>query len=123
MLRCARYLEIIEAEGLVQNAATVGEHLIGLLRQVQVEFPAVSNVRGRGLMIAFDLPDGSTRNALRELCWENGLATLICGPRSIRFRPPLTFSVADADRSIEILRECLLQVTEPVAGAVSGSGD
>ena len=123
MLRCARYLEIIEAEGLVQNAATVGEHLIGLLRQVQVEFPAVSNVRGRGLMIAFDLPDGSTRNALRELCWENGLATLLCGPRSIRFRPPLTFSVADADRSIEILRECLLQVTEPVAGAVSGSGD
>ncbi|MGB5303369.1 MAG: L-lysine 6-transaminase [Gemmatimonadota bacterium] len=118
MIRCARYLEIVEEDDLVENAARVGEHLMRGLREVQVEFPAVTNVRGLGLMIAFDLPDGTTRDALRGQCWDNGLATLVCGPRSIRFRPPLTFSVADADRSLEILRDCLAAVVEPLAGAV-----
>jgi L-lysine 6-transaminase len=117
MLRCARYLEIIEEDGLVESAVRVGEHLMKRLEDIQGEFPVVSNVRGRGLMIAFDLPDGATRDALRGMCWENGLATLVCGPLSIRFRPPLTFSVADADRSVQILRECILKVTGSLAGA------
>ena len=123
MIRCARYLEIIEEDGLVENAARVGGHLMQRLEEIRAEFPAVTNVRGRGLMIAFDLPDGSTREALRSTCWDNGLATLVCGPRSIRFRPPLTFTMADADRSVAILRECLLQVVEPLAGAATASRD
>jgi len=123
MIRCARYLEIIEEDGLVENAARVGDHLMQRLEEIRAEFPAVTNVRGRGLMIAFDLPDGSRREALRSTCWDNGLATLVCGPRSIRFRPPLTFSLADADRSVAILRECLLQVIEPLAGAATASQD
>ena len=77
----------------------------------------MTTVRGRGLMIAFDLPDGASRNRLRSHCWENGLATLVCGPRSIRFRPPLTFSRADAELAIERLRESLVEVLEPMAGA------
>ena len=68
-------------------------------------------------MIAFDLPDGETRKAVRAHCWENGLATLVCGPRSIRFRPPLTFSQEDADQAMERLRESLSEVVEPMAGA------
>ncbi|MDP2470456.1 MAG: L-lysine 6-transaminase [Candidatus Palauibacterales bacterium] len=117
MVRCARYLEIIEEDDLVENAATVGAYLLNELDSLRPDFPAVSNVRGRGLMIAFDLPDGGTRNRLRAHCWENGLATLVCGSRSIRFRPPLTFSVQDADRAIELLRESLSEVVEPLAGA------
>jgi L-lysine 6-transaminase len=115
MVRCARYLQIIEQDGLVENAATVGQRLVAGLERLQAEFPSVTNVRGRGLMIAFDLPDGATRNTLRARCWENGLATLVCGSRSIRFRPPLTFSEEDADRSVEILRESLLELAEPLA--------
>ncbi|MBT8478629.1 MAG: L-lysine 6-transaminase [Gemmatimonadetes bacterium] len=121
MIRCARYLEIIEEDGLVDNASVVGNHLMLRLEELQLDYPAVTNVRGRGLMIAFDLPDGPTRDALRGECWEGGLATLVCGPRSIRFRPPLTFSVADADRAVEILGECLRKVLEPVVGATSGT--
>jgi len=117
MVRCARYLEIIEEEELVENAAVVGGHLLARLLELQEEFPDISNVRGRGLMIAFDLPDGALRNRLRAHCWENGLATLVCGPRSIRFRPSLTFSREDADRAIERLRESLEEVVEPLAGA------
>jgi L-lysine 6-transaminase len=117
MIRCARYLQIIEEDSLIQNAARVGEYLMNALESLCEEFPAVTNVRGRGLMIAFDLPDGETRKAVRAHCWENGLATLVCGPRSIRFRPPLTFSQEDADQAMERLRESLSEVVEPMAGA------
>jgi L-lysine 6-transaminase len=123
MIRCARYLEIIEEDGLVENASTVGAHLMLRLEELRLDYPAITNVRGRGLMIAFDLPDGATRDALRGQCWENGLATLVCGTRSIRFRPPLTFSTADADRAVGILGECVRQVLQPVAGAANAGPD
>jgi L-lysine 6-transaminase len=107
MVRSARYLEIIEEDGLVENAARVGAYLQASLERLQGEHETVSNVRGLGLMIAFDLPDGHTRDELRTLCWEAGLATLVCGTRSLRFRPPLTFSKADVDSSMQILAEAL----------------
>ncbi len=108
MVRCARYLEIIEEEELVESSARVGETFLGLLHGVQAEFPeTVSNARGRGLLLAFDLPDTATRSAVRQKCWGEGLATLACGPRSLRFRPSLIFSDDDADRAVDILRQVL----------------
>jgi L-lysine 6-transaminase len=107
MVRCARYLQIIEEDRLVDNAARVGAYLLEGIQRLQLDHDGMSNVRGRGLLIAFDLPDGGTRDAVRTECWERGLATLVCGPRSLRFRPSLTFSEADADRALEILEEVL----------------
>ncbi len=59
-------------------------------------------------MLAFDMPDREARVALRKRCWEAGFATLSCGPRSVRFRPSLTFSESDADAAVAILRGVLL---------------
>jgi L-lysine 6-transaminase len=123
MVRCARYLQIIEEDGLVENAARVGRRLLQGLEELQAELPVITNVRGRGLMIAFDLPDGETRNDLRTRCWNNGLATLVCGTRSIRFRPSLTFSEADAERAVGILRESLLEMAESLAGAAASPAE
>ena len=64
-------------------------------------------MRGRGLILAFDMPDGEARDRLRQRCWERGFATLACGPRSVRFRPSLVFSEADVDKAIGILRDAL----------------
>lgn len=123
MVRCARYLEIMEEEDLVENAARVGETFLGLLREVQAEFPeTISNTRGRGLLLAFDLPDTATRSAIRQKCWDEGLATLACGPRSLRFRPSLIFREDDARRAVDILREVL--ATRPVEETSSvGTGE
>lgn len=107
MVRSAKYLEIIRDHNLVDNAAKVGRHLIEQLAALQADFPQITNLRGRGLMIAFDLPDGHQRDALRSGLWEAGLATLACGQRSIRFRPMLTFTQQDADRAASILRDTL----------------
>ena len=107
MVRCARYLEIMRDEHLVENAASVGEMFRHRLEELEAEFPQVTNARGRGLLLAFDLPDKETRNRVRQECWDHGLATLACGPRSMRFRPALIFSAADVDRAIGILRQVL----------------
>jgi L-lysine 6-transaminase len=107
MVRCARYLEVIHEDDLVANAATVGQYFREQLETLQDEFPQVTNARGRGLLLAFDLPDAKTRDAVRQQCWTEGFATLACGPQSVRFRPALTFTRADVDRGIGILREAL----------------
>ena len=107
MVRCARYLQIIDEDGLVQNAARVGNLFLDRLLVLSGEFAAVTNVRGRGLMIAFDLPDGEQRDSVRTRCWDAGLAGLACGSRSIRFRPCLTFTEEEVEQAIGILRRVL----------------
>jgi L-lysine 6-transaminase len=107
MVRCAQYLRIMHEDRLVESAAAVGAVFLEHLERLQAEFPLVTNVRGRGLILAFDLPDTETRNRIRQQCWDAGFATLPCGPRSIRFRPALIFSEADVSRGMEILREVL----------------
>jgi len=107
MVRSARYLQIIDEDDLVEQAATTGALFLAELQGVAAEFPQLSNVRGRGLMLAFDMPDTATRDALRTTLWDIGLASLACGDRSIRFRPCLTFTRDDVLRAIALLREGL----------------
>jgi L-lysine 6-transaminase len=105
MVRCQRYLEIIQEEDLVENAASVGTYLLGKMEALGGEFSGLmKNVRGRGLMIAFCLPDSEVRDKVFERCLNNDLLVLKSGARSIRFRPPLNLSKDEADRGVEIIR-------------------
>jgi len=111
MVRFGRYLEVIEEDRLVENARTVGEHLLRGLAEVQRELDGlVSNARGRGLMIAFDLPTAELRDRARKKIVESGLLLLPCGVRSIRFRPPLNLSAAEADAGLDLLRKGLKEL-------------
>ncbi|MCM2256923.1 MAG: L-lysine 6-transaminase [Vicinamibacteria bacterium] len=111
MVRAMRFLEIIEEDQLVENARVVGDHLLAGLRDVEREHaPLVSGARGRGLMIAFDLPDGAIRDKLQDKALDLGLMILTCGPRSIRFRPALNLTKADADAGLDVLRRALKQI-------------
>ena len=107
MVRSARYLQIIAEDNLVENAATTGTVFLEQLHAVAADFSQISNVRGSGLMLAFDMPDGASRDALRTTLWDIGLASLACGDLSIRFRPCLTFTQDDVHRAIALLREGL----------------
>ncbi len=107
MVRCARYLEIIQEDGLMENAARVGAALKEGLEALAGEFESVSNARGKGLLVAFDLPDGEMRSRFVQACWDRGLAILSCGPRSVRLRPALVFSEAQAAQVLGTLREVL----------------
>jgi L-lysine 6-transaminase len=108
MVRFGRYLEIITEERLVENARVVGDHLLKGLSKLQDELGGlVSNARGRGLMIAFDLPDPELRKKAHGKIVEAGCLLLTCGQRSIRFRPPLNLSAAEADAALEMARKAL----------------
>lgn len=107
MVRFGRYLEIIDEDRLVENARVVGAHLLQGLEGVQAELGVLSNARGRGLMIAFDLPTPELRNKAHARLVENGLLLLTCGVRSIRFRPALNLTAAEADAGLEIVRKSL----------------
>jgi L-lysine 6-transaminase len=111
MIRCGRYLEIIAEENLVENARVVGEHLQARLRELADDFPGVmSNVRGRGLFIAFDLPDKETRDRTLAACLENGLMGLASGANAVRFRPHLILSKDEAEEGVRKLRRALTSV-------------
>src|SRR5450759_2384422 len=108
MVRCARYLEIIEEEDLAGNARAVGEHLLARLSELEPEFPGVvSNVRGRGLFLALDLPDKAMRDRVLAACLENGLIALASGASAIRFRPALTLSREEAEEGVRRFRRAL----------------
>jgi L-lysine 6-transaminase len=111
MVRAGRYLEIIHQDRLVENARVAGGRLLDGLRGVQQELGGVmSNARGRGLMIAFDLPSPELRNKAQDRMLANGLLLLTCGSRSIRFRPPLNLAPAEADAALEIVRKSLKEL-------------
>ncbi len=65
MVRSRRLLEIIERDGLFDRAAATGQWFLAELQELGARYPGlVSNVRGRGLMCAFDLPDAAERDCL-----------------------------------------------------------
>jgi L-lysine 6-transaminase len=88
-VRSTHYLRIIEQERLVENARIKGEVLLTELQALARKYPAVSAVRGRGLMLAFDLPNTATRDAFWKGAYELGLLVVRSGERSIRLRPVL----------------------------------
>ena len=108
MVRFQRYLEIIDADRLIENATVVGAHLLDGLRRLEGELEGrISNARGRGLMIAFDVASRDVELEVVKRAFERGLLLLGCGERSVRFRPALTLSREDADRGLDILRQTL----------------
>ena len=108
MVRARRILEVVEADGLIAGAAALGPVLLDLLRELALSHPEVTDVRGRGLMCAFSLPDAALRDevltALRE---DEHVLLLGCGTRSVRFRPALTVSPEDLAAGVAALDRVL----------------
>jgi L-lysine 6-transaminase len=108
MVRFARFLEILHEERMVDNARVTGERLLAGLRTLQGELGGLmNNARGRGLMIAFDLPTPEKRGEAQKRIIDAGCLVLTCGERSIRFRPPLNLTAAEADAGLEMIRKAL----------------
>jgi L-lysine 6-transaminase len=105
MVRSTHYMHIIESEFLVENAAKVGAHFLEQLRELQQYEPMISGVRGRGLFIAFDLPDGKTRERFWKGLYDLGVLTLRSGERAIRFRPALDITSQVVDEAMGLIRQ------------------
>jgi L-lysine 6-transaminase len=104
-VRSTHILRIIEEENLVDNAGKVGTYFLEQLREFQREEPMISAVRGRGCFIAFDLPDGKTREEFWKGLFELGVLALRAGEFSIRFRPALDLSTKVVDEAMDLMRQ------------------
>ncbi len=104
MVRSTRYLEIIEEEDLLAHTARMGKHILAGLESVAEESRGlVSNVRGKGLMVAFDLPSREARQKMTDNMKNNGLYALTSGEKSVRFRGMLDTPKEVVDKAVNIV--------------------
>lgn len=95
MVRSTKILQVIEEQQLIANAAQRGEELLAGLSAI-ADHSAITQVRGRGLMCAFDMSTREQRDAaVSRLERDEHVLVLKCGERSVRLRPPLSVT-ADA---------------------------
>jgi L-lysine 6-transaminase len=109
MVRSTHFLRIVEKEHLVENAAKVGGYFLDQLRDLQKEEPLISAARGRGLFLAFDLPNAKTREEFWKGLFDLGVLTLRSGENSIRFRPPLDITAEVIDEAMDAMRKYCLR--------------
>jgi len=124
MVRSRRLLEVIERERLFDQAAATGAWLLAELAELGTRFPdLVSNVRGRGLMCAFDLPGAQERDELLTILREQERVLLLpSGTRSIRFRPALTISQGELATGCKAIGRSLDRLAAPGAARAPDAG-
>ncbi|MGF0310752.1 L-lysine 6-transaminase [Rhodococcus sp. IEGM1428] len=108
MVRSRRILEVVESEKLIDRAGTLGVVLLNMLEELATRHTVVSEVRGRGLMCAFSLPDAATRDRVIELLrTEEHVLALGCGDTAVRFRPALTITEAELTQAVAAIDRVL----------------
>jgi L-lysine 6-transaminase len=96
-------LRIIEAEKLVENARVKGGEFLRELQTLAKKHPEITAPRGRGLMLAFNLPDAALRDAFWKTCYELNLLVVRSGERAIRLRPVLDVKDEIIEASLRIM--------------------
>jgi 4-aminobutyrate aminotransferase len=124
---CAAALATIELvhNGMMANAAAVGDYFMARLRELQARHQVIGEVRGRGLMIGMELvTERASKAPAKELCdrivdraYYNGLLLLACGKSTLRFMPPLSVTRAEVDEAMAILEQTLNECTAAPARA------
>lgn len=107
MVRASKIMQIIHEDHLVENAKNTGEYLQSRLRQLAESTGQISNVRGLGLLAAFNFKDRVTRDRFIKLGFQKNVMFIGCGESAIRFRPALIMQPADIDHGIAIASEIL----------------
>jgi alanine-glyoxylate transaminase/(R)-3-amino-2-methylpropionate-pyruvate transaminase len=113
-------LEVIESEGIQENALVVGKHLKDRLLDLQERQPLIGEVRGMGLMLGVELvrdrqskePATTETADLLELCKERGLLIGKGGlhGNTLRIKPPMCLSRDDADFLVDCLEDVLVLI-------------
>jgi len=93
-------LEVMETENLISNAANMGQYLMDELKKI----PALKNVRGRGLMIGFDVPE-EYKDLKKNMLWNQKIFTGEAKPSVMRLLPSLALRKQDADQFLDSLQE------------------
>jgi 4-aminobutyrate aminotransferase len=114
-------LDVIEEEGLVENARARGEQFLAGLRALQAKHPSIGDVRGLGLMLALELvkpgvgdgrvPDSDLTKRIQKACFDRKLLMLTAGTsvNVLRIIPPLVTTEEEVDLALGIIGEALAE--------------
>lgn len=106
-VRSMHYLRVVEEEKLVANARVQGNYFKKGLEKLAKKYSVISAVRGRGLLLAFNLPNRAMRDQFWTGAYELGLLVVRCGEKSIRLRPVLDIKPSDIDEALRLMEgEC-----------------
>ena len=107
MMRFKLILEVIEQEKLIEQIPKKSEHFIQKLEALASKHGQISNIRGKGLFIAFDFPNEQERDKFIKDAFAHRLILLGCGERTIRFRPHLNIMMKEIDEAFTIMEGIL----------------
>lgn len=107
MVRSSQILSIIEEDQLCNHAAEVGNYLQDGLAKLAQKYDKMSNVRGKGLLCAFDFASKEMRNAFVQKGMDKNVMFLGCGNQTIRFRPALCIEKKHIDEGLEVMNQIL----------------
>ena len=110
MVRSSKILQIIEEDNLLQKAEENGQYLQDSLAKIVNLFPTLTNLRGRGLLVAFDFRSTEIRNNFLKKGLENNVLFLGCGTKSIRFRPALIIEKKHIDEGLAVMKHILKEL-------------
>jgi 4-aminobutyrate aminotransferase-like enzyme len=116
-------LDVLRDEGLQAHARAVGDRMLAGLRALAGRHALAGDVRGSGLFLGVELvrdrdtrePAGAEASAVANRMRERGILLGTDGPHHnvVKIRPPMPFSLDDADRLVDTLDEALSDVADP----------
>lgn len=103
--------------GLMRNAAEMGEYMLDALAEIQARHPTIGDVRGKGLMIGVEFvkdretrePAPELRERILESAFKRGLLIMGCGESTIRFAPALNIPRNLVDKSLQIIEDAITE--------------
>ena len=102
-------LKYVIDNGIADNAARVGQYLIAGLNDLKEKYPFITDVRGRGLLLAIEF-DRDIGQDMLNTCLENGMLVNKLKPNAIRLIPPLNIGNKEVDQALGILDKALSTV-------------
>jgi acetylornithine aminotransferase len=93
-------LEVIEEDDLIEKAKQRGQYLMNLLKKID----GIENIRGKGLMVGFDVPE-ELKDLRKNLLYKHNIFTGESKPNTIRLLPSLAISRKQLDEFLEALKE------------------
>jgi predicted acetylornithine/succinylornithine family transaminase len=105
MAAAGAVMEIMLKEGVLENCRKVGDYLLSQLRKLQQKHAIISDVRGKGLVLAAQL--NIEAGDIINQCIERGLLIISAGSKTLRFVPPLIITNRDVDFAINVLDEVM----------------
>jgi acetylornithine/N-succinyldiaminopimelate aminotransferase len=102
-------LKYIIDHNIPQNTKKMGQYFLNGLEKLKRKFPFITDVRGRGLLIAIEF-NKEIAKPLVMACLEHGLLVNQVKPNALRFMPPLIITQQEIDQVLEILDKSLATV-------------